>query len=636
MTDPVLNIDRWHSFTRKLPYGVIKTGFVVNPENPLELIPNPETIAWIEKGFDYLQEGNSLREVCEWLTQKIHRQVSHQTLASLYKTYRVPYIDVGKTKKRKRKPVTRDVKKLISEKAKARGAIARALKQERIVEERKRKLQPEDYTQLPQIPVAKADVFKGSPDRSAINFAFKPHPGPQERFLGASEEEVLYGGAAGGGKSMAMIADPMRYFSNPNFVGLLLRRTNDELKELIRETKKLYPKIFEGAKWKEQASMWVFPSGAEFWMTYCDRDDDVLRYQGQAFCWIGIDELTQYSTPFAWNYLKSRLRTTDPTLKPHLSMRATTNPGGPGHQWVKKMFVDPAIPGEPFWATDEHGETLRYPEDHKDPKLAGKPLFQRVFIPAKLSDNPSLADDGAYERSLLGLPEDQRRKLLDGDWSVTEGAAFPEFNPKYHVVKPFEVPSHWVKFRAGDYGYSSFSAVLWIAVNPTSGQLVVYRELYKSKLTGVDLGYSVLVAEKDETVKYGVLDSSVWHERGNYGPSIAEEMISIGCKWKKSDRGNGSRVAGKQRLHELLKLDPYTNQPGIVFFESCRQVIADLPMIPSDPDGGEDIDDRYKSDHTYDALRYGIMSRPRPGGFDEWGSKKYETPYTPANKEFGY
>ena len=243
------------------------------------------------------------------------------------------------------------------------------------------------------------------------------------------------------GKSFAMIADPVRYFNNPNFVGLLLRRTNDELRELVRETQKMYPQAIPGAKWKEQASKWVFPSGAEFWITYLDRDDDVLRYQGQSFCWIGVDELTQYATPYAWQYLKSRLRSTDPELQKHLSMRATTNPGGPGHSWVKKMFVDPAIPGEAFWARDEDGDILRFPDHFPDISKAGKPLFKRRFIPAKLKDNPYLYEDGTYERSLLGLPEDQRRKLLDGDWSVTEGAAFPEFSPRIHVKpKDTEIP----------------------------------------------------------------------------------------------------------------------------------------------------------------------------------------------------
>ena len=176
----------------------------------------------------------------------------------------------------------------------------------------------------------------------------------------------------------------MRYFGNTNFNGLILRRTNDELRELVWKSQEIYPKAYPGAKWQEKKSQWVFPSGAKLWMTYLERDEDVLRYQGQAFSYIAFDELTQHATPFAWNYMRSRLRTTDPSLPTH--MRATTNPGGPGHQWVKKMFIDPAPANIKFPATDiDSGDVLAYPEGHEK---AGEPLFHRRFIPASLKDNP--------------------------------------------------------------------------------------------------------------------------------------------------------------------------------------------------------------------------------------------------------
>ena len=126
---------------------------------------------------------------------------------------------------------------------------------------------------------------------------FRPNSGPQEEFLSASEEDVLYGGAAGGGKSFALLIDPLRYCHNGNHRGLLLRRTLDELTELIDKSKQLYPKAFPNAHFRESKSTWVFPSGATMWFTYLDRDKDVTRFQGQAFNWIGIDEITQYPTP---------------------------------------------------------------------------------------------------------------------------------------------------------------------------------------------------------------------------------------------------------------------------------------------------------------------------------------------------
>jgi hypothetical protein len=629
VSDNVLPLDRWPSFTRQQAWGRTKTGFYGH-----ELIPDPEQIVYIEQAFDYIEAGNALRETAEWLSQKIHRSVTHATLANLYKQHRKPWVRT-KTNRRTWKGHTRDTKKIISAKRLAASAVKKAKKLEAEIALKKKQLKPEDFDQPRKEPKPNLSFAEDSPYKDEIKYAFRPNPGPQSRFLQATELEVLYGGAAGGGKSYAMIADPMRYFDNPNFVGLLLRRTNDELRELIRETQKLYPKVFKGCKWKEQASKWVFPSGAEFWITYLDKDSDVYRYQGQSFAWIGMDELTQYPTPFAYTYLRSRLRSTDPQLSKSLAMRATTNPGGPGHGWVKKFFVDPEIPGKPFWATDEHGEIIRYPDDSKYGDLAGQPLNKRIFIPAKLSDNPYLYEDGVYERNLLSLSEDQRRKLLDGDWSVMEGAAFPEFSTRTHVCEPFDIPDGWRKFRSGDFGYASHSAVLWFAIDP-DGTLYVYRELYVSKKTGQELARLVRELERfDVNMTYGVLDSSVWHKRGHFGPSIAEEMIQAGCRWKPSDRTDGSRIAGKNRLHELLRVNSFTGLPGIIIFNNCRQLIADLPMIPSDPDGGEDIDDKYVSDHTYDALRYGIMSRPRPGMNLDYGKTNHNY-YQPFDKQFGY
>lgn len=454
----------------------------------------------------------------------------------------------------------------------------------------------------------------------AHNVIFKPNPGPQTEFLAASEREVLYGGSAGGGKSYAMLADPLRYMGHSAFSGLLLRHTTEELRELIFKSQEMYPKIWPGIKWSERKMQWTAPSGARLWMSYLDRDEDVLRYQGLAFSWIGFDELTQWSTPYAWNYMRSRLRSTAPDLP--IFMRATTNPGGRGHHWVKKMFIDPAPAGITFDATDiETGEVLKYPIGHSK---AGKSLFKRRFIPARLSDNPYLAEQGDYEAMLLSLPEQQRRQLLDGDWDIKEGAAFTEFERTKHVIEPFKIPSNWVKFRAADYGYGSHSAVLWFAVTP-SEQLVVYRELYVSKVLATDLADMILKLEaEDGNIKYGVLDSSLWHKRGDTGPSLAEQMVARGCRWRPSDRSKGSRVAGKNEIHRRLQVDEFTDEPRLVFFNNCVNTIAQLPALPIDKRNPEDIDTA-SEDHLYDALRYGIMSRPRFSIFD------YDSRGVPSN-----
>ena len=461
---------------------------------------------------------------------------------------------------------------------------------------------------------------------------FEPNPGPQTEFLAAPEREVLYGGAAGGGKTFSLIVDPLRYCNNSNMNGLILRRTNDELREIIHKSQELYPKAFPGAKWMEKKSQWTFPSGARIWMTYLEQEKDVLRYQGQAFTYIGFDELTQYPTPYAWDYLRSRLRTADPSLP--VFMRGTTNPGGPGHGWVKKMFIDPAPANEAFWATDiTTGNTLQYPKGHTK---ENEPLFKRKFIPAKLMDNPFLYEQGDYEAMLLSLPETQRRQLLEGSWDVAEGAAFAEFDRRFHVMEPFQIPDTWRKFRACDYGYSSYSAVLWFAVDPATEQLMVYREMYVSKYTAKDLAFAILEAEKgDGQISYGVLDSSCWHKRGDTGPSLAEQMISVGCRWRPSDRSRGSRIAGKNEIHRRLQVDELTEEAGLVMFNTCTNLIAQLPIIPLDKTNSEDIDTKAE-DHLYDALRYGIMTRPRSRSIFDYDPAKIPQTWNPADKVFGY
>ena len=466
--------------------------------------------------------------------------------------------------------------------------------------------------------------------QAAQDIIFAPNEGPQTDFLAASEQEVLYGGAAGGGKSYAMVADPVRYFNNPQSRGLLVRRSTEELRELISVSKQLYPRAIPGIKFMERDKTWVAPSGATLWMSYLDRDDDVMRYQGQAFNWIGLDELTQWSSPFAWNYMRSRLRTTSASGLP-LYMRATTNPGGPGHFWVKKMFIDPAPANTSFHATDEHGEVIAWPKGHS---REGQPLFKRRFIPANLFNNPYLSEDGMYEANLLSMPEHQRRQLLDGDWSISEGSAFSEFSTLKHVVEPYEIPNSWPKFRACDYGYGSMTAVLWFAVTP-SEQIVIYRELYCSKVTAVDLAEMILEAEAGDKIRYGVLDSSLWHNRGDTGPSLAEQMIMKGCRWRPSDRSKGSRIAGKNEIHRRLQVDEFTEEPRLVFFNTCRNIISELPSLPLDKNNPEDVDTKSPIDHGYDALRYGLMTRPRSSLFD-YDPNAQRSGFQASDPKFGY
>ena len=450
------------------------------------------------------------------------------------------------------------------------------------------------------------------------NIIFQPNDGPQTQFLAAPEREVFYGGARGGGKSYAMLIDPLRYCDKANHRALLIRRSMPELRDMINHSQRLYGQAYPGAKWREQEKEWRFPSGARIEFGYAENLTDVLRYQGQSYTWIGIDELPQYPTPEIYNFLRSSLRSVDPDIPVY--MRATGNPGNVGSLWVKEMFVDPSEPNKAF---DVHIDTM-----------AGRKSITRRFIPAKLQDNPYLMQTDDYMIMLSSLPEVQRKQFLEGDWSAFENSAFPEFDMSVHVVQPFDIPSNWLRFRTCDWGYSSAACVLWIAVD-FDNNFWVYREHYTQRVTADVFARQVMEKEHNEYIRYGILDSSTWAKRGDAGPSIAETMIREGCKWRPSDRSPRSRVAGKLELHRLLTKDLDTGQPKLKVFSNCTNLVRTMPMLPVDKNNPEDVD-THAEDHAYDALRYGVMSRTvHPKSYDANRYTEKET-FKPADRVFGY
>lgn len=442
------------------------------------------------------------------------------------------------------------------------------------------------------------------------NVIFKANEGPQEDFLAAGETDVLYGGAAGGGKSYAMLVDPLRYAHRAAHRALIIRRSMPELRELIDKSRELYPKAFPGCKYREVEKLWNFPSGAKIEFGFLERDADVYRYQGQAYSWIGFDEITHLPTEFSWNYLASRLRTTDPEIIPY--MRCTANPGGVGAHWVKKRYVDAEIPNTSF---------------------IGQDGLQRKFIPARLEDNPYLALDGRYEKMLKALPPTQRRQLLEGNWDVNEGAAFTEFSLDNHIIAPFEIPIHWERIKGIDYGYASESACIWATIDPSDGTLIVYRELYKKGLTGHDLGLIITEMELDDPFAVsGVLDTSAWSQTGTTGPTVGETLVRQGHKLRRADK---NRIQGKIQIHEYLKLQQ-SGRPRLQIFNTCPSLIRELQSIPLDKSKPEDVD-THAPDHAYDALRYLIMSRPRINDvFGRMRDIKRERFYEPSDTTFGY
>ena len=459
--------------------------------------------------------------------------------------------------------------------------------------------------ELSSIPKAVQDeIDKGS------HVVFHANEGPQTEFLAADEKDVLYGGAAGGGKSYAMLVDPLRYAHKKAHRALILRRSMPELRELIDKSRELYPQAFPGCKFREVEKVWNFPSGAKIEFGFLERDADVYRYQGQAYSWIGFDEITHLPTEFGWNYLASRLRTTDPEIKTYL--RCTANPGGVGAHWVKKRYVDSNLPNESFIGDDG---------------------LTRKFIPARLTDNPYLAKDGIYEQMLMPLPPVQRKQLLEGNWDVNEGAAFTEFDPDIHIVAPFSIPITWERIKGIDYGYASESACIWGSVDKADGTLIIYRELYRKGLTGVDLGSIITDMEMEDPLSVpGVLDTSAWARTGTTGPTVGESLVKQGHKLRRADK---NRIQGKIQIHEYLKVQP-NGRPRLQIFNTCPNLIKELQSIPLDKRNPEDVD-THAADHAYDALRYLIMSRPRINNpIDNLRQFHRESIYKPVDDTFGY
>ena len=461
-----------------------------------------------------------------------------------------------------------------------------------------------------RITTTTADLPKALRTVAEENVIFRPNDGPQTDFLAASETDVLYGGAAGGGKSYAMLVDPLRYAHRAAHRALILRRSMPELRELIDKSRELYPKAFPGCKYKEVEKLWNFPSGAKIEFGFLERDADVYRYQGQAYSWIGFDEITHQATEFSWNYLASRLRTTDPEIIPY--MRCTANPGGVGAHWVKKRYIDPSPPNESFQGSDG---------------------LIRKFIPARLDDNPYLAGDGRYEQMLKALPPTQRRQLLEGDWDVAEGAAFTEFDRNIHIIEPYEIPINWERIKGIDYGYASESACVWGAIDRDDNTLIIYRELYRKGLLATDLAYVISEMELNDPMSVpGVLDTACWNRTGQTGPTVGETLVKAGHKLRRADK---NRIAGKIQIHEYLKVQQ-SGRPKLQIFNTCPNLIRELQSIPLDKSNPEDVD-THAPDHAYDALRYLIMSRPRlDDPFSRMRRLHQESIYQPADGTFGY
>jgi len=414
----------------------------------------------------------------------------------------------------------------------------------------------------------------------------------QREFLKATEDEVLYGGAAGGGKTDSLlILSAKRCTEASGAHVLFLRRAYPDLEmTAIKRSLELFTGT--GPKYDAGKHRWRWPNGSVLQFGYLERDKDCFRYQSAEFDLICFDELTQFSE-FQYRYLLSRNRT---TKRVKAYMRAATNPGGIGHAWVRARFVDVAAPGQ-LYSDPATGRTRR-------------------FIPAKVVDNPYLIEaDPGYLNRLAELPEAQRTALLEGSWDVVEGAAFPEWRHDLHTCDPQPLPPGWLRFRAMDWGYAKPFWIGWFAID-YDGRLWLYREWYGCKpgqpdtgvqMTAAEVAHGILERESEkEVIAYNVADPSIWQQTGHSGPSIGEEFLREGVGWQKADN---DRIQGWLQVHQRLRPLGKEQPPGLIVFNNCLGLIRTLPVVQIDPNNPEDVDTNCE-DHPMDGLRYACMSRP--------------------------
>lgn len=433
----------------------------------------------------------------------------------------------------------------------------------------------------------------------SLSDLWSPNPGPQQKATDSDVYELLYGGAAFGGKSEWLLHDGLKQVFHPSYKALLLRRTFPELRELIDRSFAIFPKL--GGKWNEQGKRWLFPSGAIYQMGYCESYADVMQYQGQQFAWIGFDELGLCGEERIWTFLMSRNRA--PFKGVNTYMRASANPGGAGHQWLKRRFI-----------------SLCKPDGTPIETKSGS----RAFIQAFMTDNIiGMALDPDYEKRLDALPEIERQWLKYGDWNAGAGMGLADLNRDVHMIDPFEIPSHWTMFGSFDWGYNHPFAFGLFAADE-DGNVYLVDSVHGRHLQPDQIAHRIIesVPGYDVTkLSQIAAGHDCWADRkarGELVPTIAEQFYELGLTLHKA---NISRISGVQNMRRYLTWKspdgkPFDPRFRIFKTPANQKAYECLESRVSDPDNIEDIlktdanDAGEGGDDFYDMIRYGLASRP--------------------------
>ena len=421
-----------------------------------------------------------------------------------------------------------------------------------------------------------------------------PYP-KQIEFFKARSKYIAYGGARGGGKSWAArIKAILLCLNNPGIQILFLRRTLAELDEnhAIPIQKLLKCKNENKiALYRDQKKYFEFPNGARLKLGYCDNEKDVLQYQGQSYDVIFMEEATQF-TEFQYQCLTECNRVSGQCVIPFKPrMYFTCNPGGVGHQWVKRLFID---------------KEYREQEKAEDYTFIQSLVYENEYI---------MKNDIDYVRTLENLPEDRKKAMLYGDWDIYEGQYFSEFRRNTHVIEPFVIPEEWDRYISIDYGLDKF-AVVFIAVD-TRGKAYQYNEIHEENLIVSEAAKLLKSYEDSNKAKYIYAPPDLWNRRNDTGKSAAEIFYENGIELTKI---SNDRINGWLAVKEWLKIEDTKDEqtgeikkePGLMVFSNCRYTIKYLPALQHDEKNPNDVaKEPHEFTHIADALRGFCITRTK-------------------------